>query len=515
MSRLRSSRPAGSRLAAALAALLLAGAAGCGGGGEPEPAPAPAGPPACTGDADCEPPLSCATGGVHETELEPGELGRCLPDGQIVGRGPPTWPWQPGGRPLAERLCVVQGLDWGASAEAGARRAVQRQLLEQAGVAVIRLDLPWAQIEPKPGAFDFSAADPMVDAALASGLSVLGILAYGVPWASTEPGADDKYPPDDPADYAAYARKVAEHFAGRIRDYELWNEPNVGWRFFKPQLNGDAARYGKLLVAASASVREACADCRLYSAGLSFHEQVVGGALEFTHDLLAAHPGALASVDAFGLHPYTRYPPQAGPEQDGEGERALGAMVADVREVLALHGASAGLPLAATELGWPVYEAVGEPEQAALLAREVLLGASLGLGPLCWYNLVDGEAHGSFPPESDFGLYRYGSDDPAGAASPKPARDAFAWLAALGDGAKPAGPSADAALHDPGAGRFALDFDGPQGRWTALWRTAGQAEVTLRGETRAAHDLSGKVVATASGGALHVPVGPAPIYLVP
>ena len=478
--------------------------------GSSDAAPKKLGPP-CVADGDCNAGEVCAVGRVHELEPEPDDVARCIRETDAIGHAKPSWKLESGGRGLDARLCIAGGLNRGAGASSDAIRARQKELLVATGARMIRLDFTWSVIEPAKGQFDYSKLDPMVDVATAAGLDVIAILAYGTPWATTLTTTDDKYPPDDPADYADYARAVAQHFAGKVTHFELWNEPNGGWRFFRPKLNGDAAKYGQMMVAAASAIHDTCSDCEVVSAGLFFHEEVVNGALEFTQDMLSADATAFTSVDAYGIHPYTRYPPAAAPEDDTPPERALSGMLDDVEAVFALHHAKEP-PVAATELGWPSYAPVSEAIQANYLVRELLLGASLGMDPLCWFNLADGPNHGTFPPEDDFGLYRFGSDDPTGAIDAKPARDALAFLAKLGKDAVPAGASKLGAFHAPTAGHFALDFAAPSGTWTALWQTdATPTALHLAGESRHAVDLFGNTLADP---AVDVSVSDAPIYLV-
>jgi hypothetical protein len=374
----------------------------------------------------------------------------------------------------------------------------------------VRLDFGWHLIEPERGVFDFAAHDAMVAAAEAEGIEVLGLLGYGVPWASSATDDDRFYPPDDPADFARFAAEVTAHYAGRIRRWEVWNEQNAGYRFFKPEVNGDAAAYGALLSASARAVHEACADCLVVSGGLFFHEQLINGAIEFTHDMLAADPRALDGVDVFGFHPYPRYPPSDPPELDDDDARSIGAMVEDLRAVLALHELGE-LPFAATELGWPAYGPIDEAAQARLLSRSMLLGAALDLDPVCWFNVTDGPNHGMFPPEDDFGLYRFGSEDETLPIDPKPARDAFRWLAQVGEGAVFTGVVDDAALHAPDEGRFALDFERPEGTWRVLFALAPyEAELS---ETREARDHLGAIVAPRADG--RWTIGEAPLFFVP
>jgi polysaccharide biosynthesis protein PslG len=470
---------------------------------------------ACSSDDDCAASERCAVGLVQEIELEPGDEPRCIDARKLIGAAPASWQFRPGGRSLGERLCLAGGLNRGAGAESDAIRARQIELLLAAGAAAVRIDFHWSVIEPERGAFDFSALDPPVDAAVAAGIELIGIIAYGVPWASSLTDSDPMYPPDDPADYASYARALAQHYAGRVRRWELWNEPNGGWRFFRPSIHGDAAHYARMMNLAAGAIRESCADCTVYSAGLFFHNQVVNGAIEFTHDMLTAEPDAFDRIDGFGIHPYTRYPPSVAPELDERPERALSGMLDDLERVFAAHGRQAP-PWAATELGWPAWGKVDEAAQASLLSRGILLGAALGQDPLCWFTLADGPEHGQFPPEDDFGLYRFGSESPAGESSPKPARDAFALLAELGAAAAPAGASPLAGFHDPAAGRFALDFELPAGRWTALWQLSGSPLLLeLPGETRRALDQFGAELAPGGSNGLELVLTDAPVHLMP
>jgi hypothetical protein len=442
--------------------------------------------------------------GVAETAVERGEEASCARADSLIGGGPPRWAFRAGGASLGDRLCLAQGLSPWAD---DALLTRQSELVRATGARTLRIDFRWALIEPERGRFDFARDDRVMDAADAAGVEVLALLLFGVPWATEATDDDEHYPPDDPADFARFAAEVARRYAGRIDRYEIWNEPNGGYRFWLPTLHGDAAAFAELQALAARAISGECAGCTIVSAGLFFHEQLINGALEFTHDMLRARPDALVDIDAFGLHPYPRYPPRDDPEADGADLRSFGAMDADLRELLLRHDVV--LPIAATELGWPVYGSVDEARQAALLSRAMLLGAALDWDPLCWFNVTDGPMHGRFPPEDDFGLYRFGSEDPAAAIDPKPARDAFAWLASLGR-ARFTGVRDDAALHDPDAGRFALDFEGPDGRWTALFARAAH-EVAIE-TSHTVHDHLG-AIAGASPGVLEI--GTAPIFLLP
>jgi len=72
----------------------------------------------------------------------------------------------------------------------------------------------------------------MIDREIKAGIEPLVVLA-GVPaWASTHPekweylGPGSLYPPTDVADWQEYCKQTAQHFKGRVKYYEVWNEPN-------------------------------------------------------------------------------------------------------------------------------------------------------------------------------------------------------------------------------------------------------------------------------------------------
>src|ERR1700742_3047322 len=100
--------------------------------------------------------------------------------------------------------------------------------------------IDWHLVEPMPGAFNWGYVDHWINGAQQRGLKVLGLIAYTPDWARA-PGSYFSAPPVDPNTYAAFAEKVVHRYRDRVKDWEIWNEPNV------PLFFGDvpdrAARY--------------------------------------------------------------------------------------------------------------------------------------------------------------------------------------------------------------------------------------------------------------------------------
>src|SRR6185437_2105319 len=76
-------------------------------------------------------------------------------------------------------------------------------LMKDAGIEFVRLDFPWAELEPQKGRFDFRRYDHILDLMQRNGLHALGILAYNPSWRSGDWNAAPVL-----EDYLAYARKI-------------------------------------------------------------------------------------------------------------------------------------------------------------------------------------------------------------------------------------------------------------------------------------------------------------------
>ncbi len=313
------------------------------------------------------------------------------------------------------RATVAQALGIANQLAFDGKRAAQLDRIGALGLGLVRRDFLWQDLEPSPGQFDFAAEDAAVDDSRARGITTIGILAYDTTWAAADGDVDT---PPDATKFAAFAEATAKHFAGRVDAWEIWNEPNVGYRFWKPREDG--AAYAKLLVAAHDAVKRGNPRAQVILGGLFYHfEGVVTDAVTFLEDAFTAEPRLGNYFDALALHPYPHYPPQASPESSDGREQPVGLMLARIRAELAYYGAPR--PIYVTEYGWPVYGTVDEATQARFLVRGAVEAMAAGAERVCVYTLDDGPNPTAFPPEDAFGVYR--SD-----GTPKPAAAALAKL---------------------------------------------------------------------------------------
>ena len=111
-----------------------------------------------------------------------------------------------------------------------------REYIEPLGIKTIRLQAGWAKTEQVKGVLDFAWLDEIVNYAVDHGLNVLletdyGNPAYGEGGGGKLLGSD--YPTSEEA-LAAWDRWVDEltkRYKGKVRDYAMWNEPDIGTRY--------------------------------------------------------------------------------------------------------------------------------------------------------------------------------------------------------------------------------------------------------------------------------------------
>lgn len=305
------------------------------------------------------------------------------------------------------------------------------------GLANIRTDWEWRIAEPRPGIYDWSALDRLVEAAHRTGVSLLPIVHYAPDWALPQAGKGDGIyelaPSDDAFDpfgrfLAACVRRYGPGGDAPvpftpIEHWQVWNEPN-NKSFWGPE--PQPARF----VAMMRHVTEALAPYRdrikIVHAGLSKAD------LPFLWQLWEVDRQYGDTFDIMAVHPYifdwwkgVRQPNDM--DNDVPEDAALGFIgdkdkpnylgkVFNLQLFMTLRGA-AGKPIWITEMGFFVsskWLGVSEERQATLLADTVsyigrhLTDRPFGEGKralaanverLYWFALDD-------YPGASFGLYR-------------------------------------------------------------------------------------------------------------
>jgi hypothetical protein len=310
----------------------------------------------------------------------------------------------------------------------GIRGAVDEQALARlaaAGVTRIRNDLDWAGVETTPGVYDFSAIDPLVEAADNAGLRLLFILDYG----------NALYGPtgavvDEPgrAAFAAFAAAAAARYAGRGVIWELWNEPNLPQFWSGPDgIGPDPLAYAALVATAAPAIRAADPDATILAGAvfMGFPQLIVAlggvGGMDFLRAIIDA--GVLQQVDGLSIHAYRAGAPET--------------LASDVTAIRAAMGRRPRRRLLwVSEWGYSTYDptvpatglnflpAVSEPRQASWDVRMLLSDYELGLAGTVIFKDRDASPADPGNIEANWGLM-YGD------LTPKPSYDAVAALSTI------------------------------------------------------------------------------------
>lgn len=202
----------------------------------------------------------------------------------------------------------------------------------------------WPQVERKKGEFQFAPADALVNKTLSAGMVPLVVLAGTAEWAAMPSGRrkDTMGPPRDVADWANYCRRMAEHFKGRVRFYEIWNEPNgntLGPRGFF--FHSDAEHYFELMKAAYEAVKAVDPSARILAPSGTGHF------FPFLNRIMELGGGKY--FDILSIHTYcTPFPPEIGYPFNNEKEYAH--RVRKSREIMRKFGFEK--PIWNTEIGY-------------------------------------------------------------------------------------------------------------------------------------------------------------------
>jgi len=251
----------------------------------------------------------------------------------------------------------------------------------QLGVKWARCQTGWARTEKTKGQYDFGWLDGVVDGLLKIGIQPWFNLGYGNPLYTTKADATAVgwVPVFDEAamdGWKKFTAKIAEHFKGRVRHYEIWNEPNIT-NFWKPG-KPDAASYVKLVEQTAPIIRQHAPDA-----------VIIGGAfagipMDYIKQCLEA--GMAKHIDKMSYHPY-RSVPESGYDKEVQTMRQLLAKHDGAR--VALWQGENGCPSqkggagALRDVDW------NETRQAKWLTRRILSDLRLEIELTSYFLIVD------------------------------------------------------------------------------------------------------------------------------
>jgi hypothetical protein len=264
-----------------------------------------------------------------------------------------------------------------------AKRDQSLQLIQEAGFGFIRQEFVWEDIEIH-GKGDFedrrnidvigivdawAKYDHIVDLAQMYDIEIIARLSNPPSWTRALPDEEigAKAPPDDYQDYGDFVAAVAERYRGRIRYYQLWNEPNGNEEWVQP-VNPEA--YTELLCLGYRRIKAVDPAAVILAGALSPTIEISGRNLNdliFLERMYAA--GASDCFDIMSAQGYGLW--------SGAADQRLRPTVINyphhlyLRDIMVRHG-DAHKPIWISEMGWngapedipPVFGRVTEAQQA-------------------------------------------------------------------------------------------------------------------------------------------------------
>lgn len=175
----------------------------------------------------------------------------------------------------------------------------------------IRVEIPWATLEPAQGQIDPKAlafTDSLINQAAAAGIKVVALAMWTPCWASSAPatllskcrsnngGKAQAWPPANPITYGSFAAFIAARYGAKLAAIEVWNEPDQSNEDYLAGPN-KAQHYAELLRAAYPAIKSADPEMTVLGGSL------VGTNGVFLRALYAA--GIKGYYDGLSVHFYT------------------------------------------------------------------------------------------------------------------------------------------------------------------------------------------------------------------
>ncbi len=159
------------------------------------------------------------------------------------------------------------------------KRELAVQMIAEAGFHWVRQEFPWEDIEihgkgdfedrrHEPHRSAWEKYDHIVDLAEEYELEIIARLSNPPAWSRAQGDEVGAFaPPDDLADYGDFVETVARRYRGRIRTYQIWNEPNIYPEWGKQPV--DPEGYTELLRVGYTRVKAACPECVVIAGALA------------------------------------------------------------------------------------------------------------------------------------------------------------------------------------------------------------------------------------------------------
>ncbi len=254
----------------------------------------------------------------------------------------------------------------------------------------------WPHVQTGPITWNFDMLDRYVQIATEKRIELLMPLGLSPTWASARPMEPSAYnqpgwaaEPQNIGSWRDYVEQVARRYKGKIKYYEIWNEPNLR-RFF----SGDVRAVVALACNAFEVIKRVDPEAKVVSPSATYKDD----GIRWLYAYLNA--GGDKCTDIVGFHFYTwaHDPPEE-----------LARLSSEVRKVMNSHGIGS-MPLWNTESGWYIansrvqvktkYKVLSDQEASDYIVRAHTLAAASGIGRFFWYAWDNGTMGGLIEPDT-------------------------------------------------------------------------------------------------------------------
>ncbi|HWV99874.1 MAG TPA: endo-1,4-beta-xylanase [Candidatus Acidoferrum sp.] len=256
----------------------------------------------------------------------------------------------------------------GSSAQASGLYAGWMPKMAAAGVKWVRIFPDWNQIQPSAGTWNWSLMDSMLNTAATNSLNVSGLFLYNASWLNSN---THTFPTNDYPAWSAYVSNVVRHAAGRVRYWEVWNEPE------NFTTGGTSADYARVVTNAYNAAKAADPNAQV---GLSV------ASVDILYLEQAIQAGAADHFDYICVHPYE----VLGTVDSGQ-EAAYMNIVPTIRKMLAAKNpAKWKIPIWFTEIGEALGGQVTAASQAQDLVKAYAMAIAQGVSHIEWFEAAEG-----------------------------------------------------------------------------------------------------------------------------
>jgi polysaccharide biosynthesis protein PslG len=234
------------------------------------------------------------------------------------------------------------------------------QMIADAGFHWLRQEFPWEDIEihgkgdfedrrHEPYRSAWEKYDQIVDLADQYGLEIIARLSNPPEWSRAQGAAAGTFaPPDNLDDYGDFVEAVVRRYRGRIRVYQIWNEPNIYPEWGEQPVDPEA--YTELLEVGYTRVKAACPECVVISGALA--QTIPLGPRDMNDFVFLQRmydAGAGAYFDVMAMQDYGLW---SGPTDRRMRARVLNFSRPEyLREIMVKNG-DAAKPIWITEMNW-------------------------------------------------------------------------------------------------------------------------------------------------------------------